>query len=116
MWICSESKTLLKEYLNFPISPSNVSLWIISSCHDLLWIINIQQNGWKRKSGFAAGADNQQKIVTSLNSFEKYVDVEALSDKLITYKGTNVLTPRMFQYNLLKDNDVIMKNALFKKL
>ena len=33
---------------------------------------------------------------------KKYVDIDTLSDKLITYKGTNVLTPRMFQYNLLK--------------
>ena len=47
-------------------------------------------------------AENKSKIKLSLNTFEKYVDIEALSNKLITYKGTNVLTPRMFQYNLLK--------------
>ena len=47
-------------------------------------------------------AENKNKIKLSINTFEKYVDVDALSDKLITYKGSNVLTPRMFQYNLLK--------------
>ncbi|MFY7670024.1 phosphate acetyltransferase [Tenacibaculum sp. MEBiC06402] len=47
-------------------------------------------------------AENKNKIKLSISTFEKYVDVDALSDKLITYKGTNVLTPRMFQYNLLK--------------
>ncbi len=47
-------------------------------------------------------AENKSKIKLSLNTFERYVDIEALSNKLITYKGTNVLTPRMFQYNLLK--------------
>jgi phosphate acetyltransferase len=47
-------------------------------------------------------AENKNKIKLSISTFEKYVDIDALSDKLITYKGTNVLTPRMFQYNLLK--------------
>jgi phosphate acetyltransferase len=47
-------------------------------------------------------AENKNKIKLSISTFEKYVDVDVLSDKLITYKGTNVLTPRMFQYNLLK--------------
>ncbi len=47
-------------------------------------------------------AENKNKIKLSISTFEKYVDVDALSDKLITYKGTNILTPRMFQYNLLK--------------
>ena len=46
-------------------------------------------------------AGNKQKIITSLNTFEKYVDVEKLNQKLITFKS-NGITPRMFQYNLLK--------------
>lgn len=46
-------------------------------------------------------ADNKQKIVTSLNVFEKYVETDKLNDKLITYQGSGI-TPRMFQYMLLK--------------
>lgn len=46
-------------------------------------------------------ADNKQKILTSLTTFEKYVDTSKLSEKLITFKK-NGITPRMFQYNLLK--------------
>lgn len=46
-------------------------------------------------------ADNEEKILLSLNMFEKYCDVDRLSDKLITFKQ-NGMTPRMFQYNLLK--------------
>jgi len=46
-------------------------------------------------------ADNKQKIITSLNTFEKYVDIEKLNEKLITFEN-NGITPRMFQYNLLK--------------
>ncbi len=46
-------------------------------------------------------ADNEEKILLSLNMFDKYCDVEKLSDKLITFKHDG-MTPRMFQYNLLK--------------
>lgn len=46
-------------------------------------------------------ADNEEKILLSLNMFDEYCDVERLSDKLITFQH-NGMTPRMFQYNLLK--------------
>ena len=46
-------------------------------------------------------ADNALKINTSIDVFEKHVDVDSLTQKLVSYKS-KVLTPRMFQYNLLK--------------
>lgn len=46
-------------------------------------------------------AENTQKITTSIATFEKYVDTESLADKLIRFES-KVITPRMFQYNLLK--------------
>ncbi|MEX1382710.1 phosphate acetyltransferase [Lutibacter sp.] len=46
-------------------------------------------------------AENKEKITTSLNVFDKYVEVEKLNEKLITFKNDSI-TPRMFQYNLLK--------------
>ena len=46
-------------------------------------------------------ADNTQKIITSINSFEKYADTEALTENLLTFES-KTLTPRMFQYSLLK--------------
>lgn len=46
-------------------------------------------------------ADNKQKIITSLNTFDKYVEVHKLNEKLLTFKNEGI-TPRMFQYNLLK--------------
>ncbi len=44
---------------------------------------------------------NTQKITISIGEFEKYVPVEALAERLITFKAEGI-TPRMFQYNLLK--------------
>lgn len=46
-------------------------------------------------------AQNTEKITLSIKDFEKYVDVDGLIERLITFK-TNGITPRMFQYNLLK--------------
>ncbi|TVZ27830.1 phosphate acetyltransferase [Gillisia sp. Hel_I_86] len=46
-------------------------------------------------------AQNTEKINTSINDFERYVKVDALVERLIRFKS-NGITPRMFQYNLLK--------------
>jgi len=46
-------------------------------------------------------AENTQKILTSIKGFETYVKSDALVERLITFE-TSGITPRMFQYNLLK--------------
>lgn len=46
-------------------------------------------------------ADNKQKIELAINTFEKYVDINALDDKIITYRSEGI-TPYMFQYQLVK--------------
>lgn len=46
-------------------------------------------------------AENDEKIHIAINTFDKYCDIEKLSDRLISFKHDGI-TPRMFQYNLLK--------------
>ncbi len=46
-------------------------------------------------------AANRDKIMTSIRAFDNHVDGERLSNALITFE-TKGITPRMFQYNLLK--------------
>ncbi|MDQ1165195.1 phosphate acetyltransferase [Flavobacterium sp. SORGH_AS_0622] len=46
-------------------------------------------------------ANNTHKIETSITTFEKYVDNEALSERLITFEAEG-MTPKMFQYNMVK--------------
>ncbi len=46
-------------------------------------------------------AENKQKIETSINDFTQFVPVGDLAERLITFQA-NGITPRMFQYNLLK--------------
>jgi len=44
-------------------------------------------------------AENKQKIIDSINAFEKYVDSQKLATRFIEFE-TEGITPRMFQYNL----------------
>ncbi|MCL4117438.1 UNVERIFIED_CONTAM: hypothetical protein GTU68_026197 [Idotea baltica] len=46
-------------------------------------------------------AENIEKIQTSISDFEKYVSTDKLAESLITFNAEGI-TPRMFQYNLLK--------------
>lgn len=46
-------------------------------------------------------ANNTHKIETSINTFEKYVDIESLSQRVITFVAEG-MTPKMFQYNMVK--------------
>ena len=46
-------------------------------------------------------AENIEKITTSISTFEKHVDTDKLSERLVTFKS-DTFTPRMFQYNLLQ--------------
>lgn len=45
--------------------------------------------------------DNLQKIETSINTFDKYVDLDVLIDKFNAFEAEG-MTPKMFQYNLVK--------------
>ena len=46
-------------------------------------------------------ADNTHKIKGSISTFEKYVDLDELSKKLVSFEAEG-MTPKMFQYNLVK--------------
>lgn len=46
-------------------------------------------------------ANNKEKILTSINTFENYVDLDSLTEKFIKFEAEG-MTPKMFQYNLVK--------------
>ena len=45
--------------------------------------------------------DNDKKIRLAIDTFEKYVDVNTLNEKMITFKAEGI-TPHMFQYKLAR--------------
>lgn len=46
-------------------------------------------------------ANNKQKILTSINTFENYVDLDNLTERFIKFEAEG-MTPKMFQYNMVK--------------
>ncbi|MFD2914083.1 phosphate acetyltransferase [Psychroserpens luteus] len=88
------------------LTPENSIIKLIEGLSDIVPIISAQggtfsvvNNIGKIKSQIYA--ENTEKIQTSINDFEQHVKVDALVERLITFK-TKGVTPRMFQYNLLK--------------
>ena len=88
------------------IIPEESILKLIRGLHQIVPIIVVEEGTFNVtnaigniKSKIYAG--NTQKIITSVNVFENYVAVEKLANRLITFVPEGV-TPRMFQYNLLK--------------
>ncbi|RYZ29543.1 MAG: phosphate acetyltransferase, partial [Chitinophagaceae bacterium] len=45
--------------------------------------------------------DNHQKIQLAIDTFNRYVDVKSLDEKLVTFKSEGI-TPHMFQYQITK--------------
>jgi len=56
-------------------------------------------------------ADNVAKIRTSIRAFEKYVDTEALNNRLVAFKPDGI-TPKMFQYNLQQRAKSVRKHIV----
>ncbi len=56
-------------------------------------------------------AGNTMKIEASLEDFSLYVPEEALAERLITFQAEGI-TPRMFQYNLLKKAKSVRKRIV----
>ncbi len=45
--------------------------------------------------------ENKEKIALAISMFDQYVDVKSLEEKIISFH-TNTITPRMFQYQIVK--------------
>ncbi len=56
-------------------------------------------------------ASNTEKIILSIRTFEKHVAVEQLANTLVTFESKGI-TPRMFQYNLLKRAKRVKKHIV----
>ncbi|MCO5725166.1 phosphate acetyltransferase [Robiginitalea marina] len=56
-------------------------------------------------------AENSQKIDVSIKDFARFVEEDALADRLVTFRAEGI-TPRMFQYNLLKKAQADQKHIV----
>ncbi len=86
--------------------PEEAIIKLIEGLSDMVPIISVEGGTFAMANSIGAiksqmYAENTEKIKTAISDFETYVPTEDLTERLITFKATGI-TPRMFQYNLLK--------------
>ena len=88
------------------IVPEDTIMKLIEGSSDIVPVASVEDGTYLIANRIGAikskiYANNIQKIETSIQVFQKYVNLEELSEKLVTFEVDGI-TPRMFQYNLLK--------------
>ncbi|KIC89552.1 phosphate acetyltransferase [Flavihumibacter sp. ZG627] len=88
------------------IEPDKPVLRLVEGLPSVLPIISVQTGTFGTTTQLGSinsriTADNKKKIQLAISTFEKYVDVKALDEKIITFKPEGI-TPHMFQYQLAK--------------
>ena len=86
--------------------PENSIIKLIEGLSDIIPIISVADGTFSVTNRIGTikpriYPENKEKITTSIQEFEKYVPTNELAERLITFKAEGI-TPRMFQYNLLK--------------
>jgi phosphate acetyltransferase len=96
--------------------PEDSILKLIEGLKEVVPILSVDQGTFQIANKIGAiqshiYANNKERIYTSLTTFEKYIDVDSLANKLITYTPEGI-TPRMFQYNLVKRAQSVRKHIV----
>ncbi|SKB93036.1 phosphate acetyltransferase [Dyadobacter psychrophilus] len=86
--------------------PEEPVIRLIEGLQTIIPIIAVQQGTFGTTTAIGAihsriTADNTKKIELAIDTFEKYVDMKVLDDKIITFQPEGI-TPHMFQYQLVK--------------
>lgn len=86
--------------------PAPAIIKLIEGLQAIVPIIAIKEGSFAtaaKLSGIKAKItpDNIKKILRGINTFKKYLDIDALDEKIVTFKPEGI-TPRMFQYQLVK--------------
>jgi phosphate acetyltransferase len=96
--------------------PGDSIIKLIEGLSEVVPIISVQAGTFSTANRIGAiqsqiYAENTDKILASIKDFEQYVEVDELLHRLITFK-TKGITPRMFQYNLLKKAKLVKKHIV----
>ena len=98
------------------ITPEDPILKLIEGLNEIVPILSIKNGTFETANKIGAirsniYANNKNRIYTSLSTFEQYVDVDSLSDKFNAFES-DVVTARMFQYNLVKRAQKVKKRIV----
>ena len=98
------------------ITPEESIVKLIKGLKEIVPILGIESGTYEAANKIGAirsniYANNKQRIYTSINTFEKYVNLDVLLNKFNDFKPEGI-TPRMFQYNLVKRAQKIKKRIV----
>ena len=96
--------------------PEEPIMRLINGLQTVVPIISVKTGTFKTTTQIGSiqskiSADNPKKIELGIQTFEKYVDMQALDDKIITFKPEGI-TPHMFQYQITKWAKSIKKHIV----
>lgn len=98
------------------ITPEEPILKLIEGLNEIVPLLSIKNGTFETANKIGAirsniYANNKNRIYTSLSTFEQYVNIDALSNKFRDFESDGI-TPRMFQYNLVKRAQKIKKRIV----
>ena len=98
------------------IEPEEPVLRLLNGLQTVLPIILVKEGTFHATSLLGSiksriSSDNSKKIQLAISTFEKYVDVNALDEKIITFVPEGI-TPHMFQYQLAKQAKKFIKHIV----
>ncbi|TDQ31071.1 phosphate acetyltransferase [Zeaxanthinibacter enoshimensis] len=96
--------------------PEESIIKLIEGLSDVVPILSVQGGTYSVTNRIGAirpklYAENTEKITISIEEFDKYVPTSELAKRLITFEPEGI-TPRMFQYNLLKQAKRVRKHIV----
>ena len=98
------------------ITPEEPILKLIEGLNEIVPVLSIENGTFETANKIGAirsniYANNKNRIYTSLSTFERYVNIDDLSKKFRDFESDGI-TPRMFQYNLVKRAQKIKKRIV----
>lgn len=98
------------------LSPEKPIIKLIKGLREIVPIIAVDNGTFEVANMIGAirahiYPNNEQRIYTSLITFDKYVNMGTLTKKYLKFKKRG-MTPRMFQYNLLKKAQKVKKRIV----
>ena len=92
--------------LTADMQPEEPIMKLIEGLQTVVPIISVQTGTFETSQMVGAipsriTSDNTKKIELAINLFNKYVDTQALDEKMVMFKSDSI-TPQMFQYQLMK--------------
>ncbi len=98
------------------LMPEPSILKLIEGLDTVLPVITVQTGTFETVTKVAGTQSrisylNKEKIALAISTFDKYIDIQSIGEKINTFQTRNI-TPRMFQYQIVKRAKSIKKHIV----